>query len=428
VNPKIYVDSQHEIDHSLIDPDALFVITKLREAGYSAYLVGGSVRDVIAKVKPKDFDISTSALPEQVKQVFKRNCLLIGRRFRLAHIRFGKKVIEVSTFRAGENEGELILQDNEWGTPEEDAKRRDFTINGLFYDPTNHSVIDYVGGWEDIHKKTLRTIGNPVMRFKQDPVRMIRLLKFCARFGFKTDDETMQAMLKCREEIIKSAPARILEEFLRMLESGSAAPFIQLMHQHGFLETLFPALAHFLDGPHADKLYTYLKCADRIHNQYGIAFINRSILTACLLFPIYEQELQTQYLDKNLMPHFGEIVLLAHSLLKGFETSSFTHLTRRLSSTAAFIMATQYRLTPLTGKISYRNKLLHNKEFVLALKFLDIRTLINPKLAETCNNWKKAYRAQEHHGDRTPHPHSNAPYRRHHHHPGGRRERRHAGE
>src|SRR5262249_1655161 len=152
VKPKIYHAQDHHIDLNLIDPDALYVLDRLRAAGFVAYLVGGSVRDLLVKKMPKDFDISTSALPEQIKALFKRPCILIGRRFRLAHIRFGRKIIEVSTFRTGENVEDLILQDNVWGSPEEDVLRRDFTINGLFYDSADQTVIDYVGGWEDIQE------------------------------------------------------------------------------------------------------------------------------------------------------------------------------------------------------------------------------------------------------------------------------------
>ena len=410
MQPKIYIDSEHEIDHALIDPDALYVISKLQEHGYTAYLVGGSVRDVIAKKKPKDFDISTSARPEQIKQLFRKNCLLIGRRFRLAHIRFGKKILEVATFRSGDNESDLIVQDNQWGTPEEDAVRRDFTINGLFYDPSNQSVIDYVGGWSDIHKGILRMIGNPIIRFKQDPVRMIRLLKFRARFGFEIEDKTYEALVKCKDEIFKSSEARILEEFLRMLESGSSAEFIKLMNEYGLLEMLFPALAHFLQGPHADQTFKYLQACDRIHNKYGMAVIPRSVLIACLLFPIYEKEIGSQYINKNRVPLFSDLVILADSLIKGFETSSFCHFPRRLSSSVAFILSSQYRLTPLVGKTSYRNKLLSNKEFILALKMLDIRSNVNPDIADVCSNWKKMLRTTEHRGDRTPHPHHQNSY------------------
>lgn len=296
---KIYHSNEHDIDIELIDPDAIHVVNKLREAGHNAYIVGGSVRDLLIKRSPKDFDISTSALPEQVKQVFHRNCILIGRRFRLAHVRYGHKVLEVSTFRTGENDSDLITQDNQWGSPEEDVLRRDFTINGLFYDPENNSVIDFVGGWEDIQKRVLRTIGDPYIRFKQDPVRMIRLLKFRARFGFEIDMECRKALVRCRDEIIKSSPARILEEVFRMLESGASAPFFLLMTEAGLLELLFPTLTHFLQSKYGQEVYKYLAAIDNVNQNNLKTPLDRSILMACLLYPILESEIDAQYLSKT---------------------------------------------------------------------------------------------------------------------------------
>lgn len=407
MQPKIYHADDHEVDHSLIDADALYVINKLKNAGFLAYLVGGGIRDILAKKTPKDFDISTSARPEQIKQVFQRNCLLIGRRFRLAHVRFGKKVIEVSTFRSGENESDLIVHDNQWGSPEEDVLRRDFTINGLFYDPSTHTVIDYVGGWEDIHNKILRTIGNPFVRFKQDPVRMIRLLKFQARFDFKIDPKAKEALAKCREEIIKSSPARILEEIFRMLESGYSSPFFHLMTQSGILELLFPCLTHFLEGKHGKEVYEYLAGVDGLHINDPKNLLDRSLLTACLLYPILEHELRIQYLDKGIIPHIGEIMLMTSSLIKGFVTSSFSHFPRRHSSTMGFILATQFRLTPISGKRHPRPKVMRNKEFSYALQFLHLRSLVNEKFAESYHYWNDLTRQidKHHSGERKGHHH-----------------------
>lgn len=410
MEPKIYFASDHELASENIDPDALYVVAKLKEAGFIAYLVGGSVRDLLAQKKPKDYDISTSALPEQIKSIFKRNCLLIGRRFRLAHIRFGKKIIEVATFRSGENDSDLITNDNQWGNPEEDAMRRDFTINGLFYDPETHSIIDYVGGWDDIHKGIIRTIGEPDARFKQDPVRMIRLLKFRARFGFEIDPGTYQSLLNCQEEIIKSSPARILEEMLRMLESGYATQFLQFMSKYGLLSLIFPILTHFLEGDLGDTVYQYLKTADKINLESDIT-LDRSVLVACLLFPIFEEALNNQFLKHGITPHLGEITLLSAAVIKDVVTSSFSHFPRRLSSMVTFVLSTQYRLTPLNGKKFFRSKLLRNHEFPHAMRFLQLRSLIDPELAEVYQQWKKAYRQTEHHGDRTPHPHE--PHRHH---------------
>jgi poly(A) polymerase len=405
VKPKVYHASDHDIDPAQVDADALSIIKKLKDAGFSAYLVGGSVRDLLVKKTPKDFDISTSARPEQIKHLFNRQCLLIGRRFRLAHIRFGHKIFEVSTFRAGMNESDLILHDNQWGTEEEDVLRRDFTINGLFYDPNQHAVIDYVNGWEDIHNKTLRVIGDPAVRFKQDPVRMIRLLKFKARFDFEIDPGARKALIECRDEIIKSSPARILEEMMRMLESGASAPFFHLMTEAGMLDLLFPPLAHFLKGPHGNDIYRYLACADKIH-QTGKGqkeSLDRSVLTACLLYPILEKEVETQFLKKNLVPNFNDVMLLTYSIIKAILMSSFSHFPKRISSSAAFIMGTQYRLTPVAGKRNFRTKLLSHHEFEWALQLLKIRAHVNERLLETYTGWKQALRQNVRHGDRRSH-------------------------
>lgn len=403
VKPKVYLATDHDIDHNMLDSDALYVINRLKAAGFEAYLVGGGVRDLLVKKIPKDFDISTSAKPEEIKQLFTRNCILIGRRFRLAHIRFGHKIMEVSTFRSGDNESDLIVHDNQWGTPEEDVLRRDFTINGLFYDPSNHSVIDYVGGWDDIHQKVLRTIGNPDIRFKQDPVRMIRLLKFQARFGFEILPEVNSALLRCKEEIVKSSPARILEEIFRMLESGASSRFFHLMTQSGILELLFPCLTHFLQGKNGSEVYRFLSSADQIHQMNPKRLLDRSILTSCLLFPILEHEIRTQYLDKKTIPHIGEIMILTSTLIKGFVTSSFSHFPRRLSALMGFILATQFRMTPLSGKKHPRPKIFRNKEFEFALKFLKLRSFVHKELYETYTYWRDLYKQNEKHGERKAH-------------------------
>lgn len=407
MRPKIYHTSDHDIDPSLIDSDAIYVINKLKEAGYPAYLVGGSVRDLLVKRTPKDFDISTSARPEQIKQVFQRNCLLIGRRFRLAHIRFGHKILEVSTFRSGENESDLIIHDNEWGTPEEDVLRRDFTINGLYYDPSDHTIIDYVGGWEDIHKQVLRTIGDPAVRFRQDPVRMIRLLKFKARFDFDIDNNTLKELLFCRQEIIKSSPARILEEIFRMLESGYSAPFFKLMLESSLLELLFPSLAQFLEGENGNEIYHYLSAADSINLNNIKKPLDRAILATSLIYPILENEIRIAYLQQNTLPNFGQIMTLIASLIRIILTSSFSHFPRRISAAVNFILMTQFRLTPLSGKRHHRPKLLQNKEFELALKFLKIRSIKDNKLLDAYEWWHQIYRKEDSHGERRGHrPHS----------------------
>lgn len=407
MRPKTFLTGEHDIDHSQIDADALSVIHQLREAGYAAYLVGGSVRDLLVKKTPKDFDISTSAQPEEIKALFKRNCLLIGKRFRLAHVRFGHKVIEVATFRSGDNESDLIIRDNTWGSPEEDALRRDFTINGLFYDPLEHTIIDYVGGWEDIHKGLLRTIGDPVIRFKQDPVRMIRLLKFRARFGFEIEAETKKALLGCREEIIKSSPARILEEFFRMLESGASASFLHLMIQAKMLHLLFPTLTEYLTSNLGSSIYELLEAADQIHLSNKQATLDRAILSSCLLYPILESELRLKFQNTGNVPHLGEVMIVASDLIRTMVTTSFSHFPRKISSGMSYIMSMQSRLTPISGRKRNPPKFIRHKEFPLALQFLKLRSIRNKEIMDVYATWKNFYRQQTRTG---------AHKERHHHH------------
>ncbi len=385
VEPKIYTSDDHHIRHDLIDKSALHVLKGLQEAGHTAYLVGGGVRDLLMRKRPKDFDISTSAKPEEVKAIF-RNCILIGRRFRLAHIRFGRHIIEVATFRAGDpSDDELIVRDNIWGSPEEDVLRRDFTINGLCYDPSDHRIIDYVGGFEDLQAHTLRSIGDPILRFKQDPVRMIRMLKFRARFGFHMQEEDLEALNNCREEILKSSPARLLEEILRMLESGAAEPFFRLMLAHGLLDLLFPKLSAYFRDSHAEEIFAMLNGVDSMNKQQGYKTLDRSILAAALLFPILDMRVQEQ----NPPPNMGEIMDLSHTLVHELLYEAYSHFPRRIRQDCQFILQMQYRLTPLEKQRRFRTKIVRQKGFRLPLIFLKLRALNHHALFKTYEHWKQ---------------------------------------
>jgi poly(A) polymerase len=240
--PRILPRPEHNVSRKDIDPDALKILYRLRHNGFTAYMVGGGVRDLLLGRKPKDIDIATSAHPPQVKKLF-RNCFIIGRRFRLCHVRFGRKVVEVSTFRAQAEpaEGEtLITRDNVFGTPEEDAFRRDFTVNALFYDIATFSIIDYVGGLEDVEQRVIRMIGDPVVRLREDPVRMLRAVALASRLRFSIDRNTVDAIRLLRGEIVKSSPARILEEFYKILRQGAARETFGLLHELGLLAYLLP--------------------------------------------------------------------------------------------------------------------------------------------------------------------------------------------
>ena len=239
------------LDRAAIDPDADRVVRKLTRAGHKAYLVGGCVRDLLVAKTPKDFDVATSATPNEIKATF-RNSRIIGRRFRLAHVFFGSKIIETSTFRANPRDEDdhdlLIRRDNVFGTETEDARRRDFTINGLFYDVEREEVIDHVGGLVDLDKRLVRTIGDPDIRFQEDPVRILRAIKFAARLDFGFEPGTWAALLRWRGEISKCAPPRLLEEIHRLMRGGAARRSFELLVETGVLAVLSPYLAGLLEG------------------------------------------------------------------------------------------------------------------------------------------------------------------------------------
>ncbi len=242
VAPRILSRPEHIVSRKNIDPEALKVLYRLKNHGFVAYLVGGGVRDLLLGRRPKDFDISTSAHPQQLRKLF-RNSFIVGRRFRLVHVRFGRKVIETSTFRrASEPEAgdTLIRRDNTFGTPEEDAFRRDFTVNALFYDIANFSVIDWVSGLGDLEAHLIRTIGDPVVRLREDPVRMLRAVALAARLDFRIDTDTAEAIRFLRGEIVRSSSARILEEFYKILRQGRARRTFEMLHEYGLLAYLLP--------------------------------------------------------------------------------------------------------------------------------------------------------------------------------------------
>ncbi len=250
LEPHIIVRSEHPISRRDIDPNVLKVLYRLGAAGHIAYLVGGSVRDLMLGRRPKDFDVATSAHPQQVRELF-RNSRLIGRRFRLAHVFFGPQNIEVATFRRQSDdtatEGDpMIRADNTFGTPEEDAFRRDFTVNSLFYDPQTFNVIDYAGGAEDLGARLIRTIGDPELRMREDPVRMMRAVRFAAKLGFEIEPATRAAIVTHRGDLAKASVPRLVEETYRTVGQPASARAVALMDELGLLEALLPFLAEHM--------------------------------------------------------------------------------------------------------------------------------------------------------------------------------------
>jgi poly(A) polymerase len=290
VAPTIVPRAEHRISRRDIDPDALKVLYRLHQAGHAAYLVGGGVRDLLLGLHPKDFDIGTDAHPGQIKKQF-RNCWIIGRRFRLAHVRFGPKTIEVATFRrqmppepqSPEAEAAPHAGDNTFGTPEEDAFRRDFTVNALFYDIATFSVIDYVGGLQDLRARVIRSIGDPNVRFLEDPVRMLRAVVLAARLDFTIDPPILEAIARQREAIALSAPARLMDEHFKILRSGASERIFRMLGEVGLLQHIAPPL---MDAPAA--FWSSLKRLDAYRRRFASApdTLTNSILIGSVLQPI----------------------------------------------------------------------------------------------------------------------------------------------
>jgi poly(A) polymerase len=304
--PVVVPRGEHSISRKQIDSDALKVLYRLHQNDHVAYLVGGSVRDLLLGRRPKDFDIGTSAHPYQVKRLFK-NCWIIGRRFRLAHVRFGPKAIEVATFRrqvsahelaaaeeqpdgiplggdSDEQRDRLLHRDNTFGTPEEDAFRRDFTINALFYDIGTFSIIDYTGGLNDLREGLLRCIGEPEERFQEDPVRMLRAVAMAARLGFRIDAPIDAAIAVRRAEIARSAPARLMEELYKLLRSGAAEQAFRMLAERRLLEPIAPELQ---EGA-TERLWTALASLDAYRKRFEDTpdTLTNAILLGSLLVPI----------------------------------------------------------------------------------------------------------------------------------------------
>jgi poly(A) polymerase len=289
VAPRILSRAEHNVSRKSIDEDALKVLYRLKNHGYVAYLVGGGVRDLLLERRPKDFDIGTSAHPQQVKKLF-RNCFIVGRRFRLCHVRFGRKVIEVSTFRkqAPAEEGDsLIRRDNTFGSPEEDAFRRDFTVNAIFYDIATFSVIDWVAGIRDLERRVIRTIGDPAVRLREDPVRMLRAAALAARLDFTIDRDSVEAIRTLRADIVRSSPARVLEEFYKILRQGAALETFRLLHDLGLLAYLFPAADKALIEKNPAFLASLARIDEyRARNLTAPEALTNAVLMGTLLVPL----------------------------------------------------------------------------------------------------------------------------------------------
>jgi tRNA nucleotidyltransferase/poly(A) polymerase len=275
MHPRVYTKNEHGIDKRLIDQDALKVLRRLSQNGFKARLVGGGVRDLLLRKTPKDFDIATDATPNEIRRVF-NNSRVIGKRFKLVHVYFGRgKIVEVATFRASEDTSEeegpakSLQTDNTFGTEETDARRRDLTVNGLFYDADTETVIDYVEGMTDLKQGIIRIIGDPSTRFVEDPVRMLRVIRHAVRAGFMVSADTWQSLLEQRELINICAPMRLYEEFKKDIGSTYALPILRLLRQGGLLQLLIPEItgASLKHGHSLSQLLRNLDLYHEVHEE-----------------------------------------------------------------------------------------------------------------------------------------------------------------
>jgi poly(A) polymerase len=311
--------SEHSISRRRIPENVLKVLYRLHRSGYRAYLCGGSVRDLLMSRTPKDFDIATDAHPMEIRRLF-RNSRIIGRRFRLAHVIFQDMIVEVSTFRreperaTEENAELLVTDDNTFGSPLQDARRRDFTINGLFYNIADFSVIDYVGGLEDLDAHRIRVIGDPDVRFREDPVRMMRAIEFASRLGFEIEPATWDALVRHRGEILKASVPRVSEEILELLRRGWANGAFRLMVRSRLLEPLLPEIYNTIKDEGAPYFWKMLEVLDRTVE--AGRKVSDAVSLSVLLLPWVIAELEKEEAQRDTRMKIAEVMLFVRELIQ----------------------------------------------------------------------------------------------------------------
>jgi poly(A) polymerase len=381
--PVVYKRPEHCISRKNIDPDALKVLYRLSGLGYTAYLVGGGVRDLLLGRTPKDFDVGTSAKPNEVKHAF-RNCFLIGRRFRLAHVKFGAKVIETATFRQNsQTVGEIIehasegpFEDNTFGTPETDAYRRDFTVNGLFYDIRDFSVIDWVGGMNDLKRGLIRAIGDPDIRFQEDPVRMMRAIKFSSRLGFKIEKKTAAAMKRHHACILNASQPRVCEEVFRLFPYGNSAKAFRMMWEFGLLGDLLPELAAFIgkNGGSRCVVWKHLEGLDAYERMMaGKGFeVSNAVRAAVLMAGMYAAQ-NREGSGRKVMQAMMDVLKIPKAVY--FSSVLLLESGKRLSS------------PPAKGKTRF----VYNRDFLDALDFNRILARAEKRGESALDSWADLY-------------------------------------
>ena len=379
--PEVLNASQHSLQRGQFSRYAVNIVERLQNAGYQAYLVGGCVRDLLLNIEPKDFDVATSATPEQVRAEF-RNARIIGRRFKLVHIHFGREIIEVATFRANHpeddeeedsnqssrNESGRILRDNVYGTLEDDAQRRDFTINALYYDPVSERILDYANGVHDIRNRLIRLIGDPEQRYKEDPVRMLRAVRFAAKLDFGIEKHSALPIRPLAPMLRDIPSARLFEEVLKLFLSGHAEPTFEMLVDLELFEPLFPATSKALEY---NPTYTHTLVSQALINtdlriKQGKP-VTPAFLFAALLWPALPAKVLR--LQERGMPPIAAMHEAAHELI--IEQCQRIAIPKRFTMPIREIWDMQERLPRRSGKRA--DLLLDNPRFRAGYDFLLLR-------------------------------------------------------
>ncbi|WES70593.1 polynucleotide adenylyltransferase PcnB [Superficieibacter sp. HKU1] len=388
---------QHAISRKDISENALKVLYRLNKAGYEAYLVGGGVRDLLLGKKPKDFDVTTNATPDQVRKLF-RNCRLVGRRFRLAHVMFGPEIIEVATFRGHHEENQadrttsqrgqngMLLRDNIFGSIEEDAQRRDFTINSLYYSVADFSVRDYVGGMQDLDQGVIRLIGDPETRYREDPVRMLRAVRFAAKLGMTISPETAEPIPRLASLMNDVPPARLFEESLKLLQAGHGYDTYVLLCKYSLFQPLFPTITRYFtengDSPMERILVQVLKNTDnRIQNDMRV---NPAFLFAAMFwYPLLE--MAQKLAQEGGLTWQDAFALAMNDVLD--EACRSLAIPKRITTLTRDIWQLQMRMSRRQGKRAW--KLLEHPKFRASYDLLALRAGIenNAELQRLVTWW-----------------------------------------
>ena len=405
---QVYQRQEHGISRKDISENALKVLYRLNKAGYDAYLVGGGVRDLLLDKQPKDFDIATNATPEEIKQLF-RNCRLIGRRFRLAHILFGRDVIEVATFRghhadakpslkdkknvSAQSQEGMLLRDNVYGSIEEDAERRDFTINALYYSIKDFTVADYVNGVEDLDNRIVRLIGDPETRYREDPVRMLRAVRFAAKLDMDIEPATADP-IKPLSTLLQDIPAaRLFEESLKLLQSGDGVQTYKLLREYNLFQQLFPLLAEHFTEDHSsqtEQMIEHILAATDKRIADGKRVNPAFMFAAMLWYPLVTRAEEVAFASG--LAYYDAFMVAANDILD--EQVKTIAVPRRFTTTIRDIWQQQTRFNRRSGKRAF--KMMEHPKFRAAFDFLEMRgNFESEDIAELAQWWDKFQ-----HGDR----------------------------